>query len=90
MAAAHDVLERFWGYSQFREPQAAVIANAMSGNDSLLVMATGGGKSLCYQIPALVLGAFRVGFRAHGALSHKQHPCVLGRSLTSCASNPLC
>lgn len=39
-----------------REPQAAVISNALSGNDSLVVMATGGGKSICYQLPPLVSG----------------------------------
>jgi hypothetical protein len=39
-----------------RDPQAAVISNALSGNDSLVVMATGGGKSICYQLPPLVSG----------------------------------
>jgi hypothetical protein len=43
---------------QHREPQAAVISNALAGNDALVVMATGGGKSICYQVPPLVTGAW--------------------------------
>lgn len=40
-----------------REPQESVILNALACNDGLVVMATGGGKSLCYQVPAIVSGA---------------------------------
>lgn len=42
----------------YREPQEAVILNALAGNDGLVVMATGGGKSLCYQVPPLVNGGY--------------------------------
>jgi hypothetical protein len=56
-AKALEVLRRFWGYNAFREPQAAVISNALAGSDALVVMATGGGKSICYQVPPLVTGA---------------------------------
>eukprot|EP00775_Hariotina_reticulata_P009775 gene9775-9932_t len=48
------VLQSYWGYPAFREPQEAVINNALTGGDGLVVMATGGGKSLCYQVPPLV------------------------------------
>eukprot|EP00882_Tetradesmus_deserticola_P026575 GHRQ01029330.1.p2 GENE.GHRQ01029330.1~~GHRQ01029330.1.p2 ORF type:complete len:107 (+),score=23.00 GHRQ01029330.1:983-1303(+) len=50
------VLQQYWGYNMFREPQDQVILNALAGNDSLVVMATGGGKSICYQVPPLVTG----------------------------------
>ncbi len=48
------VLETVFGYQRFREGQKAVIDAAIAGKDSLVIMPTGGGKSLCYQIPALV------------------------------------
>ena len=50
LAALHDV----FGYAEFRGRQAAVVDAALSGEDALVLMPTGGGKSLCYQIPAIV------------------------------------
>ncbi|EHH2561591.1 ATP-dependent DNA helicase RecQ [Vibrio parahaemolyticus] len=49
------VLEEVFGYQTFRDGQQEVIESAVEGKDSLVIMPTGGGKSLCYQIPALVL-----------------------------------
>ena len=49
----HDILHRTFGYPGFRGQQEAVIEHAVSGGDSLVLMPTGGGKSLCYQIPAI-------------------------------------
>ena len=49
----HDVLRRTFGYPGFRGQQEAVIEHAVSGGDSLVLMPTGGGKSLCYQVPAI-------------------------------------
>ncbi len=54
MDRAHDVLERVFGYKSFRLHQAAIIETVIEGGDALALMPTGGGKSLCYQIPALV------------------------------------
>jgi ATP-dependent DNA helicase RecQ len=51
---AHDVLRRVFGYSRFRGPQQAIIEHLASGQDCLVLLPTGGGKSLCYQIPALL------------------------------------
>ena len=53
--AAREVLERYWGYSDFRPGQDAAVTNVLSGGDSLIVMPTGGGKSICYQVPAVLL-----------------------------------
>ena len=47
------ILEDVFGYQSFRDGQQEVIESAVAGQDSLVIMPTGGGKSLCYQIPAL-------------------------------------
>jgi ATP-dependent DNA helicase RecQ len=49
----HGVLRRVFGYGGFRGAQEAVIDHVLSGGDALVLMPTGGGKSLCYQVPAL-------------------------------------
>ena len=49
------VLQEVFGYPQFRGPQQAIIETLIAGGDALVLMPTGGGKSLCYQVPALVL-----------------------------------
>ena len=49
-----NILKKYWGYEQFRPLQREAMTSVLLGNDSLVVMPTGGGKSLCYQVPALV------------------------------------
>ncbi|HBH43453.1 MAG TPA: ATP-dependent DNA helicase RecQ, partial [Hyphomonas atlantica] len=51
---ARALLKRVYGYDAFRGLQEAVISDALAGKDGLAVLPTGGGKSLCYQIPALL------------------------------------
>jgi ATP-dependent DNA helicase RecQ len=57
---ARRLLERLFGYPDFRKPQKPAIQAILDGRDTLVVLPTGGGKSLCYQVPALVRGGLTV------------------------------
>ena len=51
---ARETLERVWGHADFRGLQAEVVREVLAGRDVLAVLPTGGGKSVCYQVPALI------------------------------------
>lgn len=54
MSEALHILKKYWGYDGFREPQEQIIASVLEGNDTLVLLPTGGGKSICFQVPALI------------------------------------
>ena len=59
-ADPHQILREVFGYSSFRGPQRAVVEHVLAGGSALVLMPTGGGKSLCYQVPALCLEGLTV------------------------------
>ncbi|MCC7413172.1 MAG: DNA helicase RecQ [Gammaproteobacteria bacterium] len=71
-AAAVAILRRVFGFDAFRGPQAEIIEHLNSGGDALVLMPTGGGKSLCYQVPALLRSGTAVVVSPLIALMHDQ------------------
>ncbi|WP_375252560.1 RecQ family ATP-dependent DNA helicase [Dokdonia donghaensis] len=57
---AKDILTTYWGHSNFRPQQAEIIKNVLAGEDSIALLPTGGGKSLCYQLPSLLLDGITI------------------------------
>lgn len=53
MADVQDILKKYWGYDEFRPLQKEIIQSVLSGKDTLAILPTGGGKSICFQVPAL-------------------------------------
>ena len=49
-----EILKKFWGYDSFRPLQEDIISSSLDGKDVLAILPTGGGKSICFQIPALM------------------------------------
>ncbi len=53
MPIIHEILEKYWGYHSFRPSQEEIIVSVLNGNDTLALLPTGGGKSICFQVPGL-------------------------------------
>ena len=51
-----EILKQYWGFDQFRPLQEDIVRSVIAGNDTLALLPTGGGKSICFQVPALALG----------------------------------
>jgi ATP-dependent DNA helicase RecQ len=69
---AHDILARVFGYNAFRGEQQAIIGHVAAGGDALVLMPTGSGKSLCYQVPALMRSGTAIVVSPLIALMHNQ------------------
>ena len=55
MSTPEKILKQYWGYNHFRAPQAEIIQAVLERNDTLALLPTGGGKSVCFQVPTLIL-----------------------------------
>lgn len=60
MLKAYEILKKYFGYTSFKEGQEPIIKNILDGFDTLGIMPTGGGKSICYQIPALIFDGITI------------------------------
>jgi ATP-dependent DNA helicase RecQ len=80
-------LERYFGFREFREPQGEVISAVLNGEDVFVVMPTGGGKSLCYQLPAILLDGVTVVVSPLIALMKDQVDALVARGLSATLIN---
>ena len=55
MSNSNDILKKYWGYDSFRPNQASIIDSVLANTDTLALLPTGGGKSICFQVPALMM-----------------------------------
>ena len=55
-ARLHEILKTYWGYDRFRPMQEDIVLSVLEGRDTLALLPTGGGKSICFQVPAIALG----------------------------------
>ena len=91
-AAAHDralsdALERYWGYTSFRPLQREAMGAILSGRDSTVVLPTGGGKSLCFQAPALVRDGLAVVVSPLISLMKDQVDTLVGNGVPAACFN---
>ncbi|MGA9526621.1 MAG: RecQ family ATP-dependent DNA helicase [Terriglobales bacterium] len=82
-----DPLRRFWGYHEFRPKQESIIRSLLAGHDACAVMPTGGGKSLCYQLPAVVSGKTTVVVSPLIALMQDQAAALAQMGIPAAAIN---
>ena len=87
MAQAQRLLQHHFGYPDFRAPQRRVIDSVLSGRDTLAVLPTGGGKSICFQIPAMVVEGFTLVISPLISLMQDQVDAAGARGLPAAALN---
>ena len=88
----HKELKKYFGFDQFKENQEAVIRSLLAGKDCFVLMPTGGGKSLCYQLPSLVMDGTAVVISPLIALMKNQVDVINGISehdgVAHCLNSP--
>ena len=87
LAAAQKLLRTVFGFAEFRAGQAEIIETILAGRDVLAVMPTGSGKSLCYQLPALMRGGLTVVVSPLIALMRNQVAQLRGYGIAAASLN---
>jgi len=80
---AKAILKEYWDYDEFRGLQGDIITSILSGNDTIGLLPTGGGKSICYQIPGLLLPGTTLVISPLVALMEDQHNGLINRGIKS-------
>lgn len=85
--SARKTLNQYFGFDGFREPQQQVVSSILSGRDTLVIMPTGGGKSLCYQLPALLMDGVTLVVSPLIALMKDQVDALQGKGIAAAMIN---
>ena len=80
-------LESYFGFREFRQPQQEIISEILSGRDVFVVMPTGGGKSLCYQLPAILMDGVTIVVSPLVALMKDQVDSLVSREISATLIN---
>ena len=72
MSAPLEILKKYWNYDQFISPQEEIITSVLKGENTIVLLPTSGGKSICYQVPALLLEGVCIVISPLIALIHDQ------------------
>jgi ATP-dependent DNA helicase RecQ len=80
-------LDKYFGFREFREPQGDVVSAVLNGEDVVVVMPTGGGKSLCYQLPAILLDGVTIVVSPLIALMKDQVDALIARGIAATLIN---
>jgi ATP-dependent DNA helicase RecQ len=83
------LLRKYWGYPAFRPHQEGIVASVIGGNDTLAILTTGSGKSLCYQLPAVYFGGLTVVVSPLLALMKDQVDALNARGIMAAAWNSM-
>lgn len=87
MALPHDILKQYWGYDAFRPKQEDIVRSVLEGKDTLALLATGGGKSICFQVPAMCMEGICIVISPLLALMNDQVANLTKRGIDAVAVN---